>query len=87
MSVQASVGSEHNLLAETPEHARQLVIDNPILLDAQLEQPAAGRTPPIFKARTLDATWPVAEGRAGMEPALERVCREADEALAAASTS
>ena len=37
MTVQASVGSEHNLLLETPQHARQLVIDNPILLDAQLE--------------------------------------------------
>src|SRR3954449_7870862 len=31
MSVAASVGSERNLLDETPEHARQLVIDNPIL--------------------------------------------------------
>src|SRR5947199_6668945 len=38
MSVQASVGSERNLLDETPEHARQLVIENPILLDQQLEQ-------------------------------------------------
>ena len=38
MSVRASVGSERNLLDETPEHARQLVIDNPILLDGELEQ-------------------------------------------------
>src|SRR5438270_13947610 len=38
MSVRASVGSERNLLEETPEHARQLVIDNPILLDSELEQ-------------------------------------------------
>ena len=38
MSVRASVGSERNLLDETPEHARQLVIDNPILLDDELEQ-------------------------------------------------
>ncbi len=37
MSVQASVGSERNLLDETPEHARQLVIDNPILADSELE--------------------------------------------------
>ncbi|HEY6055945.1 MAG TPA: glutamate synthase central domain-containing protein, partial [Gaiellaceae bacterium] len=37
MSVQASVGSERNLLDETPEHARQLVIENPILLDGELE--------------------------------------------------
>ena len=29
----------------------------------------------------LDTTWPVAEGPAGMEAALDRLCREADEAL------
>ncbi|HEU5477352.1 MAG TPA: glutamate synthase central domain-containing protein, partial [Gaiellaceae bacterium] len=33
MSKQSLVGSERNLLDETPEHARQLVIDNPILRD------------------------------------------------------
>src|SRR6478672_3142672 len=31
MSVQSLVGSERNLLDETPAHARQLVIENPIL--------------------------------------------------------
>ena len=43
MSVQSLVGSERNLLDETPEHARQLVIDNPILRDEELETVAAGR--------------------------------------------
>ena len=81
MSVQASVGSERNLLDETPEHARQLVIDNPILLDSELEQLRQVRSA-IFKSRTLDVTWPVAEGPAGMERALERVFDEADQALA-----
>ena len=38
MSVAASVGSERNLLAETAEHARQLVIENPILRDEELER-------------------------------------------------
>ena len=82
MSVQASVGSERNLLDETPEHARQLVIDNPILLDSELEQLRQVRSA-IFKSHTLDITWPVADGPAGMERALERVFAEADEALAA----
>ena len=72
MSVQASVGSERNLLDETPEHARQLVIDNPILLDSELEQLRQVRSA-IFKAHTLDITWPVAEGAAGMERALQRI--------------
>src|SRR4029077_3423917 len=38
MSVAASVDSERNLLDETPEHARQLVIANPILRDDELER-------------------------------------------------
>jgi glutamate synthase domain-containing protein 2/glutamate synthase domain-containing protein 1/glutamate synthase domain-containing protein 3 len=81
MSVQASVGSERNLLDETPEHARQLVIDNPILLDSELERLRQVDSA-IFKAQTLDITWPIADGPAGLEPALELVCGEADAALA-----
>jgi glutamate synthase domain-containing protein 2/glutamate synthase domain-containing protein 3 len=81
MSVQASVGSEHNLLDETPLHARQLVIENPILLDADLEKLRQVDSD-VFSARTLDTTWPVAEGPAGMEKALERLFAEADAALA-----
>ncbi|MEO5633312.1 glutamate synthase large subunit [Gaiella sp.] len=81
MSVQASIGSERNLLAETPEHARQLVLPSPILLDAELEQLRQVDSA-IFKAHTLDATWPVSEGPAGLDAALERLCREADTVLA-----
>ncbi len=81
MSVGTSVGSEHNLLGETPEHARQLEIEQPILSNAELESLRQVDSS-IFKARTLDTSWPVTEGADGMETALERVCREADEALA-----
>jgi glutamate synthase (NADPH/NADH) large chain/glutamate synthase (ferredoxin) len=81
MSAQASVGSERNLLDETAEHARQLVIDNPILLDEELER-LRHVDSAIFKSRTLDTTWPVAEGPEGMERRLEQVFAEADAALA-----
>jgi glutamate synthase domain-containing protein 2/glutamate synthase domain-containing protein 1/glutamate synthase domain-containing protein 3 len=82
MSVRASVGSERNLLDETPEHARQLVIDNPILLDSELEQLRRVDTP-VFKSWTIDTTWPVAEGADGLERAVNRICDEAGVALAA----
>jgi glutamate synthase domain-containing protein 2/glutamate synthase domain-containing protein 1/glutamate synthase domain-containing protein 3 len=81
MSVRASVGSERNLLDETPEHARQLVIDNPILLDSDLERLRQVDTA-TFRAHTLDTTWPVVEGPDGMGRALERLFGEADTALA-----
>jgi len=82
MSVATSVGSERNLLGESPEHARQLQIPNPILKDKELEALRQVDSS-VFKAHTIDITWPVAEGVAGFDRALERFAREADEALAA----
>ncbi|HEY7794299.1 MAG TPA: glutamate synthase large subunit, partial [Gaiellaceae bacterium] len=82
MSVQASVGSERNLLDETPEHARQLVIANPILLDDELERLRQVDTG-VFQGHTLDTTWPVVDGPDGLETAVARICAEADAALAA----
>jgi glutamate synthase domain-containing protein 2/glutamate synthase domain-containing protein 1/glutamate synthase domain-containing protein 3 len=82
MSVRASVGSERNLLDETPEHARQLVIDNPILLDEELERLRRVESE-VFKSWTIDTTWPAAEGADGLERAIDRVCAEANVALAA----
>jgi glutamate synthase (NADPH/NADH) large chain/glutamate synthase (ferredoxin) len=82
MSKQSLVGSERNLLDETPEHARQLVIDNPILRDDELERLRAVDSN-VFRARTIDFTWPVSEGVPGLEAALERICAEADDALGA----
>jgi glutamate synthase domain-containing protein 2/glutamate synthase domain-containing protein 1/glutamate synthase domain-containing protein 3 len=81
MSVATSVGSERNLLGESPEHAHQLVIEQPILLDKQLEALRQVDSS-IFKAHTVDITWPVTEGPAGIDTAIERICREADDALA-----
>jgi len=80
MSAQSRVGSERNLLDETPEHARALVIDNPILRDGELE--ALRQVEGVFKAETIDFTWPAAEGAEGLDRALERICAEADGALA-----
>ncbi|HXR11445.1 MAG TPA: glutamate synthase large subunit, partial [Gaiellaceae bacterium] len=81
MSVQASVGSEHNLLDETPEHARQLVIENPILRDDELERLRQVESD-VFRAYTVDTTWPLEEGADGLRPALDRICADADGALA-----
>jgi glutamate synthase (NADPH/NADH) large chain/glutamate synthase (ferredoxin) len=81
MSVSTGVGSERNLLDETPEHSRQLAMATPILRNAELEKLRQVDSE-VFRARTLDITWPVPEGPAGMEAALDRICAEADAALA-----
>jgi glutamate synthase domain-containing protein 2/glutamate synthase domain-containing protein 1/glutamate synthase domain-containing protein 3 len=81
MSVGTSVGSEGNLLGESPAHAHQLVIGQPILRNAELESLRQVDSS-IFKAHTIDITWPLVEGVAGMAAALERISLEADDALA-----
>src|SRR5262249_5902834 len=81
MSTGSGVGSEHNLLVATPEHAHQLSMQTPILFDRELQR-LRHVDSSVFAAHTVDITWPVEEGPDGMLRALERVCKEADEALA-----
>ena len=81
MSLATSLGTERNLFDETPEHAHKLILRQPILLNRELET-LRHVAHEEFSARTLDITWPIAEGAAGMERALERLCAHAQEAIA-----
>jgi glutamate synthase domain-containing protein 2/glutamate synthase domain-containing protein 1/glutamate synthase domain-containing protein 3 len=81
MSLATSLGTELNLFAETPEHAHKLVLDQPILLNRELET-LRHVSHELFAARTIDITWPIADGVAGMGEAIARICREAQEAIA-----
>jgi glutamate synthase domain-containing protein 2/glutamate synthase domain-containing protein 1/glutamate synthase domain-containing protein 3 len=80
MSLATSLGTERNLFAETPEHAHKLVLDQPILLNRALET-LRHVSHEEFAARTIDITWPVADGVAGIDDALARVCSEAHNAI------
>jgi glutamate synthase (NADPH/NADH) large chain/glutamate synthase (ferredoxin) len=81
MSLATSLGNERNLFDETPEHAHKLLLDQPILLNRELET-LRHVDHDVYKAETIDITWPVEEGAAGMEKALQRICRRAREAIA-----
>jgi glutamate synthase domain-containing protein 2/glutamate synthase domain-containing protein 1/glutamate synthase domain-containing protein 3 len=81
MSLSTSLGSELNLFEETPEHAHKLVLSQPILLNRELET-LRHVDHAVFAARTIYTTWSLEEGPAGMAAALERICREASEAIA-----
>jgi glutamate synthase (NADPH/NADH) large chain/glutamate synthase (ferredoxin) len=80
MSLATSLGSERNLFEETPEHAHKLVLDQPILLNRELET-LRHVSHDVFAARTIYATWSLEEGPAGIAAALARICREASEAI------
>ncbi len=80
MSLATSLGSEQNLFDETPEHAHKLLLDQPILLNRELET-LRNVVHDVYAAETIYITWPVAEGPAGMRRALERVCAKAHDAI------
>src|SRR5437588_184263 len=81
MSLASGVGPSGNLLDETPEHAHQLVMRQPILRDHELER-LRQVSHDVFRSHTIDITWPVAEGPDGMEGAVECICQEAHDKVA-----
>src|SRR5215218_9724582 len=81
MSLSTALGRQSNLLDETPEHAHQLVISQPLLSNGELEKLRQVEHD-VFQSDTLDATWPVGEGVEGLHKAMDRLCNEASECLA-----
>ncbi|MBL9153923.1 MAG: glutamate synthase large subunit [Verrucomicrobiales bacterium] len=79
MSVEADIGPERNLLTETPEHAQVIHLESPFLFEHQLR--ALESLDPDFPPQTIDMTWAVSEGTAGLAPAIDRLCREAEQAV------
>src|SRR5205807_8480795 len=77
---ETSVGPQSNLFTETPEHAHQLIMGQPILSNGELEK-LRQVDHHVFHADTLDATWPVEDGMEGLARSLERLCAEASACL------
>ncbi|MDP2711025.1 MAG: glutamate synthase large subunit [Solirubrobacteraceae bacterium] len=82
MSLATGIGGERNLLGETPEHAHKLILDQPILRNHELETLRMVHDE-IFRAHTLDITWPIEIGAEGMRAALAKLCDDAHDAVAA----
>lgn len=79
MSISADLGPEHDLLSESPEHARLIHLESPILFPHQLA--AIKSLQKSHPYRRLDLTWPVEWGPDGLERRLDELCAEADEAV------
>jgi len=80
MSLQAAVGPELNLLEESPNHAHQLVMPQPVLRNDELHK-LRHVDHYVFDTETLDCTWPASEGPEGLAKAVERLCGEAAAAV------
>ncbi len=80
MALECYVGPERNLLDTTPEHAHRLRIPHPILTN---EEVSALKAMDVrgWRSKIIDITWPRSEGPEGLRPALQRIQREAEEAI------
>jgi glutamate synthase domain-containing protein 2/glutamate synthase domain-containing protein 1/glutamate synthase domain-containing protein 3 len=74
------LGSEGNLLRPDPLNCRQVKLKHPILRNGEVEK-LRQLDRPGFKVATLSMLFKVADGKAGLERALEDLFRAADRAI------
>ncbi|MBI3980006.1 MAG: glutamate synthase large subunit [Chloroflexi bacterium] len=80
MSLDAFLGRRGSLLEETPEHARLLHLERPLLTPAQLDA-IWSRPEPWLRSATIATVFDAAAGPMGLAPALDEICAEAERAV------
>ncbi|MEX2237932.1 MAG: glutamate synthase large subunit [Dehalococcoidia bacterium] len=78
--VSSTIGPEGNLLEPGPDACRQIKIDSSILNNEELARIRFGNMPGL-RAITLSMLFPAAEGAAGLEKAMDELCRRASKAI------
>ena len=83
MSLVSMIGPRPNLLGRQAGTHYRLEVAQPILTNADLAKirGIASLAGDAFRTATLDATWPAAEGAAGLERAVDRLCAAATDAV------
>ncbi|MCI0706229.1 MAG: glutamate synthase large subunit [Ignavibacteriae bacterium] len=79
MSLTSKLGYRRNWFGEGPEHAKQVELASPILLEEELER-LRTLEDPAFLSTTLKALFSVREGEDGLEHALQGLCTGAERA-------
>ena len=86
LSLECYIGPEGNLLEPRERNARRLRIVHPILTNEELhrirhiDKTNRGKATG-YRTKVLDATFPRSSGTAGLEPALRRLAKEAEDAV------
>ena len=80
MSLTSYIGTERNILAETPQHCHTLKLKHPILTNRDLEK-LRRVSWGDFLATTLPALFRVEGGEKALERALDRLCRSASQSI------
>jgi glutamate synthase (NADPH/NADH) large chain len=84
MSMETTIGREYNLLKPAPGSARQIKLKTPIIDNDELDKLRRldGTGAKKFKSETLSILYPVKDGAAGLERAMDETCRLASAAIA-----
>jgi glutamate synthase (NADPH/NADH) large chain len=79
MSLVSMIGPRPNLLGRQAGTHKRLEVSQPVLTDEDLAKirSISELLDGAFRTATLDTTWAAQDGAAGLEKALERLCREA----------
>src|ERR1700730_17820914 len=80
MSLNSYIGTERNILEETPQHCHTLKLPHPILTNLDLEK-LRRVSWGDFLATTLSAVFPASGGAKELERALDGICRRASLAI------
>ncbi|HMC09674.1 MAG TPA: glutamate synthase central domain-containing protein, partial [Pirellulaceae bacterium] len=80
MSLECYVGPERNLLATTEQHAHRLLLPHPILTNEELAA-LKHLDHRGWKCKLIDITYSRTEGVEGLTKRLDRICREAEQAI------
>jgi glutamate synthase domain-containing protein 2/glutamate synthase domain-containing protein 1/glutamate synthase domain-containing protein 3 len=80
MSLTSYIGTERNILDETPQHCHTLKLPHPILTNRDLEK-LRRVSQGDFLATTLPMLFPVADGAKGLQTALTQLAKRASLAI------
>ncbi|GJM63482.1 glutamate synthase large subunit [Persicobacter diffluens] len=80
MSLYTSVGISLNLLGESPEHARQIVMEQPVMTRAQMAR-ISGLDHSFFKVKTLSLLMDKTEEEGEMEAFIDSLKEAAEQAV------
>ncbi|HVO41028.1 MAG TPA: glutamate synthase large subunit [Aggregatilineales bacterium] len=80
MTLTSYIGKEGNLLGETPEHTKTIQFKKPIFTNLVIQKLLDWNNPD-FRIITLPMTFPVGEGPAALEKALDKLCQDSENCI------
>ena len=82
-SLSVGIGPEQNLLTATPEHARMVILDFPVISNDEIAKIKYSEDSGIGKSHIVKGVYRVDDGEEALAERLQEICAELDEAVAA----